>query len=100
MLGGGPGPQIDDAIVFDDDAIIIDDDDAIIIEESPKGEHKLTNAEKKVLESKESKPLWKDERARFSKKQLLNGYKKSDEIDFKLLVEDYMELFDVFNQAA
>jgi hypothetical protein len=32
MLLGGPGPQMDDALVMDDDAIIIDDD-AIVIEE-------------------------------------------------------------------
>lgn len=95
---GGPGPQIDDAIVFDDDAIVMDDD-AIVIEDD-NGDHKLTEAEKKVLETKQSKPLWKDERVRFSKDQLLKAFKKAADIDFQLLVKDYMEMFDVFNQTA
>lgn len=97
MMNAGPGPQIDDAIVFEDDAIVMDDD-AIVIDDTTQDDHKLTVAEKKVLESSERDPLWKDDRVRFSKEHLLNGYKKADEIDFTLLVEDYMEMFDVFNQ--
>jgi hypothetical protein len=55
---GGPGPQIDDAIVFEDDAIVMDDDAIIIDDEN------------------------EDDRVRFTKEQLLKGFKKANEIDF------------------
>lgn len=104
MLTGGPGPQVDDAIVMDDDdAIVVEDDDAIVIdEEANTKQHTLTQEEKAVLNADEGEqPLWKDaSRTRYTSDQLLGLYKKEEKIDFGLLVEDYMELFEVFNQNA
>jgi hypothetical protein len=54
-----------------------------------------------VISATNQTPLWKDsKRLRYTSKQLLKSFKKTEELKFDLLVENHIELVDVFSQNS
>ena len=71
------------------------EDDAIIVED------KLNEDDKAILNAAKQKPLWEggDGRVQYDKSQLFSAFIKQDIINFDLFDNDYMSVYDVFNQT-
>ena len=105
MLFGGQAPKKPDAaemlgVTASDDAVVVDDalvieDDAIIVDE------KLTEDGKAILNAAKQKPLWEggEDRIKYEKSQLFSAFIAQDTINFDLFDNDYMSVYDVFNQT-
>ena len=55
-----------------------------------------------MLNAAKQKPLWQNEdsRIKYTKNELFGAFIKEDNINFNLFDNDYMSVYDVFNQSS